>query len=220
MSTSAPLLDAAQPGAVARAVALLAAGGVVAFPTDTVYGLAASLAHPEALRRLYGVKSRPGEKPLPVLLADRSALGAVAAAVGPRVDRLLARWWPGPLTVVLPARGGLPPQVVGPGGTVGVRVPDHALARAIVSGVGGALAVTSANRSGERAATEAAQVAADLGAVVDLVLDGGRAVGGVASSVVAVRGGELAVFREGAVAAAALLAAWREVPVPSRSDGG
>lgn len=220
MTATVPLLDARRADAVARTIAVLAAGGVVAFPTDTVYGLAASLARPEALRRVYRVKGRPGDKPLPVLLGDRAALGVVAAEVEPRVERLLGRWWPGPLTVVLPAHDGLPPEVIGPGRTVGVRVPDHALARAVIAGAGGALAVTSANRSGAPAATEAAQVVADLGSALDLVLDGGPATGGVASTVVAVGGGELAVLREGALPTAALLAAWHEGSAVPRSVRG
>jgi len=199
----------AAPAAVARAAAVLAAGAIVAFPTDTVYGVAAALGNAEALRRLFAVKGRPAEKTLPVLLADRSQVGLVAAAVDPRAEALMARFWPGPLTIAVPARSDLPEAVVGPGTTVGVRVPDHPIARALIAAAGGALATTSANRSGAPAAVTAEEVVAQLGGAIELVLDGGATPGGVASTVVGMAEERLVVFREGAIAADEVLRVWR-----------
>src|SRR5687767_13504314 len=139
---SAPeILPIASKAAVARAAAVLRGGGLVVVPTDTVYGLAAALDRPEALRRIYEVKGRTASKPLPVLLSEPSALSLAAAEPCPAIVRFAERFWPGPLTLVIPARGDLPAAVVGPDGTVGVRVPDRDDARRLISLAGGALAV-------------------------------------------------------------------------------
>ena len=196
------------PEDLPQAIAILKAGGVVAFPTDTVYALAASLSHPAALARIIALKGRPTDKPLPVLLAAAADLAQVAQAIDERIVLLLDRFWPGPLTIVVPARVGMPAAVLGPGQTIGARVPDHALARELIERAGGAIAATSANRSGEPPAVTAADVASQVGGI-DLLLDGGRAPGGVASTVIAVAPDrQLIVLREGAIPTESLVAAW------------
>ena len=202
------ILDRSDPQAVTWAAERLAAGGVVAFPTDTVYGVAASLAQPAALRRIYQLKGRPADRPLPVLLASVDALARIAQDLDPKVAQLCERYWPGPLTVAVPAREGMPGEVLGPGQTVGARVPNHPLALRLLEQAGGALAVTSANRSGEVPACTAPEVANAIGDGLDLLVDGGPTPGGVPSTVVSFAHEALLVLREGAIPAAELLAVW------------
>jgi L-threonylcarbamoyladenylate synthase len=186
--------------AVRLAVETLGRGEVVAFPTDTVYGIAANATDPEAVRRLFAAKGRPSDKPLPILLADGDDLDRVADPI-PAAARLLARCWPGPLTLVVPLapHAGLCPEVTAGLDTIGVRVPDHDLARAVLRAAEFPVAVTSANLSGEREAMAAAEVADALGESVSLILDGGRCSGGVPSTVVDVTVSPPAVLREGAI---------------------
>ena len=197
------ILSADHPSAVTQAAAALRSGKVVAIPTDTVYGLAAALDRPESIARLYRLKDRPRDKAIPVLLADAAALDRVASQVPRAARALIDRFWPGALTVVVPALSGLPPEVTsvaGDGGrTVAVRIPDHSVAREILAAAGGALAVTSANRSGEQPALDARAVI-DLGAAApDVVVDGGECPFREPSTVVLAITGEISVLREGAI---------------------
>lgn len=182
------LIKADAPGAVEEAAAALTRGEVVAFPTDTVYGVAAGHGHIEAL---FKAKGRPKDKRIPVLLSDASHLEA-SAIVTPAARALAARFWPGPLTIVLaaPRRG-----------TVAFRVPASALARRLIAASGGGLPVTSANLSGRPDATTAAEVLEQLDGRIALVIDGGKAPGGTPSTVVDCTGPEPRILREGAVSA-------------------
>lgn len=188
------LLRADAPGAVEEAAAALARGDLVAFPTDTVYGLAAGHGH---IRKLYVAKDRPKDKRIPVLLADAANLAA-SAMVTPAARALAARFWPGPLTIVLvaPRRG-----------TLAFRVPANDIARRLLAASGGGLPVTSANRSGRPDATTAEEVVAQLDSRVALVLDGGRTPGGVPSTVVDCSVEPIRILREGAIGAAEIAAA-------------
>lgn len=212
------LLEPSAPRAIEWTAERAADGGVVSFPTDTVYALAGSLAHPAALARIQSIKRRPDGKPLPVLLASPANLRDVADLDDEEDDLLVAlasRFWPGPFTLVVPARHGLPEEVLGldmrgrP--TVGVRVPAHFLAIEVISRAGGALSATSANRSGDDPARTAAEVAATVGPEIDILLDGGSCPGGSASTVVAVTDSGIAILREGPVARAEVEAAWAEI---------
>lgn len=194
------LLQADAPGAVEEAAAALADGELVAFPTDTVYGLAAGHDH---VRKLYVAKDRPKEKRIPVLLSDAMNLEA-SALVTPAARALAAAFWPGPLTLVLvaPRRG-----------TMAFRVPDHAVARRLIAASGGGLPVTSANRSGQPDARSADEVIAQLDGRIALVLDGGRTTGSVASTIVDCTSDQLKVIREGAISLAQIEAALRQAKV-------
>ena len=186
------------PGAVEEAAAALTRGEVVAFPTDTVYGVAAGHGHIEAL---FKAKGRPKDKRIPVLLSDASHLEA-SAIVTPAARALAERFWPGPLTIVLvaPRRG-----------TLAFRVPANALARRLIAASGGGLPVTSANLSGKPDATTAAEVLEQLDGRIALVLDGGRTPGGVPSTVVDCTGDGVRILREGAIPESAIDRAIREV---------
>jgi L-threonylcarbamoyladenylate synthase len=183
---------------IVRAVEALRRGGLVAFPTETVYGLGADAAHPAALRRLYAVKGRPRDHPVIVHLADPAQLGDWARAVPPEAQKLAGAFWPGPLTLVLPRRPErVPAEVTGGLDTVGLRVPDQPLALRLLRAFGRGVAAPSANRFGQVSPTTAADVRADLGADVDVILDGGRCAVGVESTIVDCSGDGLAILRLG-----------------------
>ncbi len=188
-----PTSPAAGEVSLEELAARLAAGEVLGLPTDTVYGMAADLAHPDAVARLAVLKGRPPDIPIAVLVADEESAGTVGHLVGPATDLARAHW-PGPLTLVVPARPGVAEIVGSTTGTVGLRCPDHPLVRALARMVG-PLATTSANRHGEPTGATAEQVARDV-AGLTLVVDGGRLTG-PASTVVEVAGGAARVLRAG-----------------------
>lgn len=194
------------PKGRAAAVEVLRKGGVVALPTDTVYGIAVSLATPGGIERLYRAKQRPPDKAV-MLLLDDAAQAAGAGRITPAAAALAAACWPGGLTVIVPQRPDVrwPAVLTGGSSTIGLRVPDHDAPRAIARAVG-PLPTTSANRSGAPEATDAAGIVAQLGETVDLVLDGGPAAGGPASTIVDCTGVRPTIVRVGAVPAASVAA--------------
>lgn len=205
------LLTLEEPRALEQAISAMQHGGVVAFPTDTVYGIGASLAHPDALERIFEVKQRDRDRTLPLLLSSAEELDKVTEFVEPALLRLASAFWPGPLTVALPARRSLPPYVVAADNTVGVRVPDHSVALTLAQRCGGAIAVTSANLSGQLPARRPEEIDPALADELDLILDGGIAKGGLASTVIRLEGATISVIREGAISTPAIEAAWREM---------
>ena len=210
------VFEGGDPRAVDWAAERLRSGGVIALPTDTVYGIAAALNHPAALERLFIIKGRPADKPLPVLLASDAALGLVAEAVNPDLLVLAKRFWPGPLTVVVPAHAGMPERVRATDGTVGVRVPNHPLTLQLLERAGGALAVTSANRSGQPPSFDAAGVTAALGPDIDLLLDGGPTPGEVPSTVIRLFNQNIQVLRAGLLTEVELHNAWADIQTGQR----
>ena len=203
------ILPAAAPRAIEWAVETLVEGGVIAIPTDTVYGLAASIFSAPALSRIYEIKGRPRDKSLPVLVSSVESLEHVTEPFDERIAGILDRFWPGPLTVVLPARAGFEEFLVSENGGIGVRMPNHPLALEVIGKAGGAIACTSANRSGEAPAVTASDVAASIGREIDMTLDGGIAPGGVASTVIAIQHGAPVVLREGAIPGSEIEALWQ-----------
>jgi len=158
-----------------EAVAVLRQGGVVAYPTDTVYGLAVDATNVEAIARLYDVKGRPEAKALPLIIGEVGQLAEVAAAIPPQAEKLIAAFWPGPLTLLLEPHEALPVQLRGESPRIGVRWPAAILSQQLARQLGHAITATSANCSDAPAALTAAEVARQLGSSVDLILDGGRA---------------------------------------------
>ncbi len=175
-----------------RAAQLLRGGGVIAFPTDTVYGLGAAADDELAQKRVYAMKNRPVGMPLILMVAARSQLEGLVH-IDSRAEAVIERWWPGPLTVILHASGG---------GTLGVRIPNHEVALELLRAAG-PLMTTSANLHGDEPAMTAEEAMQVPGLAA--VLDGGRAPGGVASTVVDLTGPELHILREGAIPAAHVL---------------
>ena len=183
----------------AVAVEVLRDGGIVALPTDTVYGIAVSLTTPGGLERLFHVKQRPPDKAVMLLLDDAAQAGE-AGSMTPAARALAIACWPGGLTVVVPQRPDVrwPAALTGGSATIGLRVPDHDAPRALARAVG-PLPTTSANVSGAPEAGDAAGIVAQLGDAIDLVLDGGPAHGGPASTIVDCTGPRPVILRAGAV---------------------
>lgn len=189
-----------------RAVEALRAGRPVVYPTDTVYGLGCDATDPGAVRRVFEIKGRPPDQPVPVLLADPQQ-AAELAELPEGARRLMRRFWPGPLTLVVRSRGVVAELVTAGTGTVGLRVPDHPVPRALVRACGFPLVGTSANSTGKPAPVTVAQVLSDLDGRVDLVLDGGR-LAGRPSTVVDCTGDRPRVLRPGPVPAEAIERVW------------
>jgi len=193
------------PSELERALEILKAGELVAFPTDTVYGVGALAFDPEAVKAIYIAKDRPVEKSIPVLIGERDELPKVALHVPEMARKLAARFWPGPLTVVVPKRPELP-EAVSATDTVAVRMPDLAIARTLLRAAG-PMAVTSANISGWSNPATAAEVLAQLGGRIAMIIDGGRTAGMQPSTLVDCTGGEPVILREGPIELADLVAA-------------
>ncbi|MGH2437704.1 MAG: L-threonylcarbamoyladenylate synthase [bacterium] len=196
-----PILRAWSGDIPRRAVETLSAGGVIVFPTDTVYGVGCRIDNDDAVRRVYAVKNRPRTEALPVLLADVAQLDQYARDVPAVARRLVGRFWPGALTVVVRRSDRMPSLVAGGGSTVALRVPNHPVPRALIGKAGVPIVGTSANTHGMPSPVTAQQAVFDLGDRVDLVLDGGRVPGGRESTVVDVTTDPPRVLREGAIAA-------------------
>jgi len=202
MNAATETIGATEPDVAQRAARVLSGGGLVVMPTDTVYGLAAALDQPCALEAIYEAKRRPHDMPLPVLVASpRDADRMAAEPLSGRALALCERFWPGALTVIVRAAESVPAIVTAGSGAVGLRMPDSKVALAIIRAAGGALAVTSANLSGEDSARDVTHLPPELLAHVALVVDGGECPGGVPSTVLDLTGPEPRVLREGAIAA-------------------
>ncbi len=222
-SERARVLSGDDPGSIAIGAAQLRAGGLVVFPTETVYGLGANALDARAVARVFAAKERPAFDPLIVHLADASWVGACAEPEDtddPRVARLAARFWPGPLTMVLRKRSVIPGIVTAGLATVGLRVPDHPVARALIRAAGIPVAAPSANRFGGLSPTRAAHVMAELGSRVDLVLDGGPCRVGVESTVVLLAAGRAVLLRPGGLAVEEIEAEIGPLEVPEEGAPG
>jgi L-threonylcarbamoyladenylate synthase len=190
-----------QQDEILAAATLLREGGVVAFPTETVYGLGAEISNPAAVRRVFEIKKRPADHPLIVHFADASGLDHWAREVPEQAWRLAERLWPGPLTLILPRSRHVPENVTGGQDTVGLRVPDHPVALALLQELGPerAVAAPSANRFGRISPTTVAHVKAELGDAADMILDGGPCRIGLESTIVGFEGKTPLVLRPGGI---------------------
>jgi L-threonylcarbamoyladenylate synthase len=184
---------------IEEAVALLNAGELVAFPTETVYGLGADAQNAFAVARIFAVKGRPASHPLIVHFSNFAAARAWAAEVPPTAERLAEAFWPGPLTLVLPKAAAVPAAVTGAQDSVALRAPAHPVARALLAAFGRGIAAPSANRYGRISPTRAADVREELGDRIALVLDGGDCEVGLESTIVACLGGRVTLLRPGSI---------------------
>lgn len=207
------------PDVIARAAAILRAGGLVAFPTETVYGLGANALDARAVDRIYAAKGRPSYNPLIVHVASVEGALDVAADWPETAERLARTFWPGPLTLVLPKRSVVPDGVTAGLPSVAVRVPRHPVAHALLVAAGIPVAAPSANRSTEVSPTTAAHVAKSLGEAVDLILDGGATSVGIESTVLDLTGGQPTLLRPGMISVPALEAVIGPVALSSHAGG-
>jgi L-threonylcarbamoyladenylate synthase len=194
----AEIISASEARVVEYAAALLSRGELVCYPTDTVYGVGAAASNEDAIRRLFAVKGRSLDKAMPLLIAQPADAERIAEAPV-EARRLIERFWPGPLTLVMQRRQGFRSLALANQDTVALRVPDETVVRDVIAAVGEPITGTSANRTGSRAATSAAEAAMQLGQMVDLVIDGGLRRGGQESTVLDITVTPYKVLREGAV---------------------
>lgn len=204
--------------AIREAAARLRAGELVAFPTETVYGLGANGLSDAAARAVYAAKGRPSDNPLILHVDGRAMLDTVAAAVSPLEEALMAAFWPGPLTLVFAKTAAVPAAVTGGGDTVAVRAPSHPVAAALITAAGVPIAAPSANRSGRPSPTDADMVMHDLDSRVPLILDAGPCTVGVESTVAACADGRITIYRPGAVTAE-MLSAYAPVSIDPALTG-
>ena len=187
------------PAVVREAVEALSHGAIVAFPTDTLYGLAVDPRDQRAVERLFAVKGRPFDQPLPLIASDETQVASQVGALTPLARRLAAAFWPGPLTLIVTANAALCARVHASTARVAVRVPAHATARALARLAGHPITATSANLSGGAAARDADQIIATLGDHIDVLLDAGPTAGGLPSTVVDATGSVPVLVRPGVV---------------------
>ncbi len=193
-------IDPANPDqAFSRCRDVIDNGGVIAYPTDTFYGLGADPRNAAAVRKLFAIKGRQADQPILLLIGRADEVRNWAAAVSPAAEKLMRRHWPGPLTVVFKARGTVIPELTAGTGTIGLRVPGNALTRRLLAFLGTALTGTSANASGGPSPRTADEAVLSVGGEVDLVLDGGATAGGRPSTVADASAGSIRIVREGAV---------------------
>jgi L-threonylcarbamoyladenylate synthase len=209
----------ALPAAAIRdAVAVLRRGGLVAFPTETVYGLGADASNPAAVARIYRVKGRPPGHPVIVHIADAGQLSRWAREISGHAARLAARFWPGPLTLVLRRASGVGDELTGGQETIGLRVPGHPVALALLRKFGGGIAAPSANRFGRISPTSAEHVRRDLGSDVDMILDGGPCEIGIESTIIDLSRGRPVLLRPGRIGAGDIAEALGVAPESPDSD--
>jgi L-threonylcarbamoyladenylate synthase len=183
---------------IGKGVEVLRKGGVIAFPTDTVYGLGADVFNSAAVERVYEIKDRPKHRQFPLLIADAKQLTALAEPI-PEITWLLAkRFWPGGLTLVLSRKDSLPACLAW-GRTIGLRVPNHPVCLALIKGLGNPITGTSANTSGQPAALTAEEVEQQLGGKIDLVINGGKCPGGKESTIVDITREPPIILRQGII---------------------
>lgn len=191
------IASAESPDTIPLAHDILNKGGLVAFPTDTVYGVGTLVFNSKAVELIYVAKDRPIEKAIPVLIAEAKDMDKVGMDIPDMARRIAARFWPGPLTCIIPKKPTLP-ESVSATSTIGVRVPDHDVARALLRTTG-PMAVTSANISGQASPSTAEEVFAQLGGRISLIIDGGKTPGGVPSTLVDCTSDDIKILREGPI---------------------
>ena len=196
-----------QADLIDAAVRILETGGVIAFPTGSLYGLGADALNGSAVERVFTIKRRPPDKPLLILVPDRAVVFDLAAEVPPAAKRLMDRFWPGRVTIVFKALSILPANLTAGSGKIGIRLPGHPVAKALVAAFGRPITGTSANPSGHKGCHRIAGLDPTLIEQLDLVLDAGPLKEGIGSTVVDITGAEPVVIREGVVSKQAILAA-------------
>jgi L-threonylcarbamoyladenylate synthase len=203
MNVETHLLPIDHPEAISLASGIIKNGGVIAFPTDTVYGIGASAFDEGAIERIFEIKERSKDKAIPILISDRSGISLISSSPDQQISQIMDRFWPGPLTLILSAAPELPTNL-STTGTIGIRIPDHDATLDLLQATG-PLAATSANLSGEENTLTAQEVLQSLGGKIDLVLDGGKSPGGVPSTVLDCTSDPFQLLREGEISESDIL---------------
>ncbi|MDP2278928.1 MAG: L-threonylcarbamoyladenylate synthase, partial [Nitrospirota bacterium] len=184
---------------IERAVEILSKGGIVAYPTETFYGLGVKFDKENSLKKLFELKKRQEEKPMPLIIGSRASLSMIAASVNEIAETLMDKFWPGPLTLLLEAKKGLSPYLTADTGRIAVRIPGESAALYLVREAGFPITATSANPSGMLPAEDAETVIKYFGEKIDMVIDRGRTAGGLPSTIVDVTGKKIKIVREGVI---------------------
>ncbi len=190
-----------EPEKIAEAVALLKRGGVIAFPTETFYGLGADAGNDSAVRRIFGIKGRDFCNPIPLIIGKKEDLPGLVKDIPALAEALMTRFWPGPLTLVFKASGRVHPGLTAGAGKIGIRISSHPVAAALAETLGGPVTATSANLSGKKECSSAGDVLDQLGGRLDGVIDGGLTAGGPGSTVLDVTCDPPRILRQGAISA-------------------
>ena len=191
--------------ALNQAVAVLMGGGIIAYPTETFYGIGAKFDNEDSLQKLHEIKQRPGNKPLPLIIGSRYLLAHIASSINNTAASLMDRFWPGPLTLILPAKENLSPYITAGTHSVAVRIPGDSFALRLAQYALFPITATSANTSGNPPAQDAGTVVDYFGDNIDLIIDGGPTKGMLPSTIVDARKGKLEIVREGAIKRAVLM---------------
>ena len=193
-----------EPEKIDEAVALLRKGGVIAFPTETFYGIGADAGNEKAIKRIYEIKGRDFRNPIPLIIGKKEELSALVVDIPALAEILMARFWPGPLTLVFRASAGVNPRLTAGTGKIGIRISSHPIATALAGTLGGALTATSANLSGEKECSSAGDVLDQLAGRLDAMVDGGSTAGGLGSTILDVTCDPPEILRHGAISPARL----------------
>ncbi|MBN1644006.1 MAG: threonylcarbamoyl-AMP synthase [Dehalococcoidales bacterium] len=184
---------------ISQAVSILKKGGVVAYPTDTVYGLGASMTHIPAVERIFKIKSRPRGMALPLLVADYAQIEKIVVSIPPSAERLISEFFPGALTIILPKSDIVPDIITAGNKTIAFRIPEHPVPLALIRGLGKPVVGTSANLSGQLSPLTAGEVKKQIGDKIDMLIDGGKCPGGIESTIVDLSGERPTIRRQGAI---------------------
>lgn len=198
-ATGSSRVKKARAEAIAAAVAALKRGDVIAFPSETLYGLGADALNPAAVEKVFQLKGRDATNPIPVLIADRGMLFTLVADISPLAEKLIAHFWPGPLTIIFSARRNIPRLLVNPAGGVGVRISSQPIAAELVQALGRPLTATSANPSGKPPARTAQEAREYFSGQIGIFIDGGKLTSQTGSTVVEMVGDLLKIIREGEI---------------------
>lgn len=182
-----------------EAPAVFASSGIIAYPTETFYGLCVNPFDRAAIKKLFALKGRPPEKPITLIVKDRSMLERVASGITPLAERLISRFWPGPLTIIFNAHHDVPPELTGGTGTIGVRISSNPLATRLSAMLASPITATSANPAGKDAPIAPQEVIGYFDGAIDILIDGGRLAGKKGSTIVDARGADVEILREGEI---------------------
>ena len=193
-----------EPDRITEAVAILKGGGVIAFPTETFYGLGADAGNERAVKQIFGIKGRDFRNPIPLIIGKKEDLSGLVEDIPALAETLMTRFWPGPLTLVFEASGRVNPGLTAGTGKIGIRISSHPVATALAEALGGPITATSANLSGKKECSSAGDVLDQIGGRLDGVIDGGLTAGGQGSTILDVTCDPPRILRHGAISAARL----------------